>query len=242
MRRKLLVSAAALLAGMAVASAQNAPSAQGTQQPSGAQSQSTPGGTQQRGGQAQQQPRAQEKQGQTQGQTQQRGQGHQKETTGQAQREPGASGQKEPSKQGQGQAQPQRGQKDHTTGQGSSQTGQSPMQQGQTQQRPQGQSGQTGMQGRSEQGGSAGGNVTLTTEQRTKIRQTVLAGGNVPRANNVNFALSVGTTVPTSVHVVEVPTTLIEIHPEWRGHMYFVVGNEIIIVDRNHRIVAVIAV
>jgi hypothetical protein len=83
--------------------------------------------------------------------------------------------------------------------------------------------------------------VTLTTEQRTKVRETVLVG-NAPRANNVNFALTVGTAVPTSVRVVEVPPTLIEIHPDWRGHMYFVVGDEIIIVDRNHHIVAVIAV
>jgi len=84
--------------------------------------------------------------------------------------------------------------------------------------------------------------VTLTTEQRTKIRQTVLAGSNVPRANNVNFSLSVGTAVPTSVHVVEVPATLIEIHPQWRGYFFFVVGDEIIIVDRNHRIIAIIEV
>jgi hypothetical protein len=39
--------------------------------------------------------------------------------------------------------------------------------------------------------------------------------------------------------VVEVPSALIEIHPQWRGHMYFVVGDQIIIVDRNHRIIAV---
>jgi hypothetical protein len=84
--------------------------------------------------------------------------------------------------------------------------------------------------------------VTLTTEQRTRVRQTVLAGSNVPRADNVNFSLSVGTAVPTSVRVVEVPSTLIEIHPEWRGHMYFVVGDEIIIVDRNHRIIAIVTV
>ena len=83
---------------------------------------------------------------------------------------------------------------------------------------------------------------TLTTEQRTTIRKTVLSGGNVPRATNVNFNVSVGTTVPTSVRVVAVPSTLIEIYPEWRGHMYFVVNDEIIIVDSNHRIVAVIAV
>jgi Protein of unknown function (DUF1236) len=84
--------------------------------------------------------------------------------------------------------------------------------------------------------------VTLTTEQRTKIRQTVLAGGNVPRANNVNFAINVGTGVPTSVRVVEVPSVIVDIHPQWRGFWYFVVVDEIIIVDRNHKIVAVLAV
>jgi hypothetical protein len=35
---------------------------------------------------------------------------------------------------------------------------------------------------------------------------------------------------------------LIKIHPEWRGHMYFVVGDQIIVVDRNHRIIAIINV
>jgi len=45
--------------------------------------------------------------------------------------------------------------------------------------------------------------------------EKVLVGGNVPRVNNVNFALSVGTAVPPP---------LIKIHPEWRGHMYFAVG------------------
>jgi hypothetical protein len=84
--------------------------------------------------------------------------------------------------------------------------------------------------------------VTLTTEQRTKIRQTVLAGGNVPRAANVKFSVSVGTVVPTSVHVVEVPSVIVEIHPQWRGFWYFVVGDEIIIVDRNHKIVAILVV
>jgi len=35
--------------------------------------------------------------------------------------------------------------------------------------------------------GQAGGNVQLSSEQRTQIRQTVLAGSNVPRVNNPNF-------------------------------------------------------
>jgi hypothetical protein len=114
--------------------------------------------------------------------------------------------------------------------------------QGQQREQPQSQPGGQAQQ-RSGAGAQAGGgNVTLTTEQRTRIRQTVLAGGNVPRATNVNFALSVGTSVPESIRVVEVSPVLVEYYPEWRGHMYFVVGDEIVIVDRNHRIIAVIAV
>jgi len=84
--------------------------------------------------------------------------------------------------------------------------------------------------------------VNLTTEQRTKIKQTVLAGGDVPRANNVNFSVNVGTVVPTRIHVVEVPSVIVDIHPQWRGFWYFVVGDEIIIVDRSHKIVAILAV
>ena len=61
------------------------------------------------------------------------------------------------------------------------------------------------------------------------------------RFNN-NASVRVGTTVTTSVRVVAVPPPLIKIHPEWRGHMYFVVGDQIIVVDRNHRIIAIINV
>ena len=87
----------------------------------------------------------------------------------------------------------------------------------------QAQSPQRQQNGQAAQGQAQQGSKTLTTEQRTTI-------------------VSVGTTVPTSVRVVAVPSTLIEIYPEWRGHMYFVVNDEIIIVDSHHRIIAVIAV
>src|SRR5262249_1943643 len=82
----------------------------------------------------------------------------------------------------------------------------------------------------------------LTAQQRTRIQQTVLAGSNVPRVNNVNFAVSIGTVVPTSVRFVEVPSALIEINPAWRGHQYFVVRDEIVIVDHSRKIVAVLPV
>jgi len=80
----------------------------------------------------------------------------------------------------------------------------------------------------------------LTTEQRTEVREKVLA--SAPRENSVNFAVNVGTVVPHTVHVATVPETLVRIHPAWRGHKYFVVNDEIIIVDNDYRIIAVLPV
>ena len=80
----------------------------------------------------------------------------------------------------------------------------------------------------------------MTPQQRTRIRETVFASNSVPRVDNVNFAVRVGTTVPSSVHLVVVPETLIEIYPQWRDHEYFVVRDEVVIVDHSHRIVAVV--
>jgi peptidoglycan hydrolase-like protein with peptidoglycan-binding domain len=152
----------------------------------------------------------------------------------------------------QGQAHQRQPQRDQTTGQG--QRGQRDQTQGQRQQsQPSSQQsetrqGQTPQQGQAQQGQAqqgtqgAGGSVTLNSQQRTRIQQTVLASRNVPRVNNVNFALSVGTAVPSSVRIVDVPSALIEINPQWRGHQYFVVRDEIIIVDRSRKIVATVPV
>jgi hypothetical protein len=103
---------------------------------------------------------------------------------------------------------------------------------------------------RNERGGSqaetrtnAGGSVSFTTEQRTKIRETVLRGGSVPRVSKVDFDVRIGTAVPRSVHIVAVPETIVEIHPAWRGFMYFVYNDEIIVVEPGSlKIVAVIDV
>jgi hypothetical protein len=90
--------------------------------------------------------------------------------------------------------------------------------------------------------GQRGEHKTLTVEQKTKVRETVLRGGNAPRVTSVNFTVSVGTVVPTTVRVVELPPVLIEYYPDWRGYLYFVYNDEIIVVDRNHRIIAVLDV
>ena len=95
---------------------------------------------------------------------------------------------------------------------------------------------------RGEQRTGDAGHKSLTVEQKTKVRETVLRGGSAPRVTSVNFNISVGTVVPTTVRVVEVPTVLIEYYPDWRGYLYFVYNDEIIIVDRNHRIIAVLQV
>src|SRR6516165_7778376 len=257
MRKQRLISTAALLAGIGIASAQEMP---GGKQSGGAQMEhgSAAHGSaaqsreQGRGGQAQDLSK--------QGQSQQR-QDKRDQTTGQAQRDQGKQSQHDQGKQSQGmqgQAEQRgRGQRDQTTGQGQRDQGQSSAQgqrgqrdqtQGQGQQgQPSSQSetrqGQTPQQGQTQQGTQgAGGSVTLNSQQRTRIQQTVLAGRNVPRVNNVNFALSVGTAVPSSVRIVDVPSALIEINPQWRGHQYFVVRDEIIIVDRSRKIVATVPV
>ena len=93
--------------------------------------------------------------------------------------------------------------------------------------------------------GGAGASANLTTEQKTKIRTSVIQSSNAPKVSrsSINFNISVGTVVPRSVHFVTVPETIIEIHPAWRGYSYFVVDDEIIIVEpRTLKIIAVLAV
>ena len=91
-------------------------------------------------------------------------------------------------------------------------------------------------------GAATSGAVNLTSEQRTTIRSEVLTS-SAPRVTNINFSVSVGTVVPTSVRVVEVPATIVRIHPRWKGYRYFVYNDEIIIVEpRTLKIVAVLDV
>jgi len=85
-------------------------------------------------------------------------------------------------------------------------------------------------------------NVSLTTEQKTTIREKVLTS-SAPRVSTVNFDVRVGTVVPRSVHFATLPPVLVDISPEWRGYRYFVYREEIVIVDpRTLRIIAVLEV
>jgi hypothetical protein len=87
-------------------------------------------------------------------------------------------------------------------------------------------------------------NVQLSREQRTKIHETVIKQSNAPRLsrNDVKFSVTVGTVIPRSVHVATLPSAVIEIHPQWRGYEYVLVGDEIVILEPSSlRIVAIIA-
>jgi hypothetical protein len=265
MKNKLLVSTAVLLAGLGCASAQNMPA--GKESGGGAAMQNQGRGAEGKGAESRDQaqpkrettgqsrqteqsspsqsPRdqddrskqAQPQREQTTGQSRPRDQGKQ----AQPQRDQ-TTGQAKQSDQGK-QAQPQRDQSAGQAKQGEpgKQAQPQPSQPSTTGQAPQPQQPQTGQAAPAQQGqASQAGSVTLSAEQRTQVRQQILARADVPRVTNVNFAISVGTTVPQHVRVVAVPQVLIIIRPEFRDHLYFVVYDDIVIVDRSHRIVAVL--
>src|SRR5262249_23041578 len=86
---------------------------------------------------------------------------------------------------------------------------------------------------------SASGNVNVSVQQQTQIRQSVLSSRNVARVSNVNFAVSVGAVVPSRVHVVGIRTfpVLIEAFPQFRDDSFFVADDDIVVID--HLVTAV---
>jgi hypothetical protein len=89
---------------------------------------------------------------------------------------------------------------------------------------------------------AAGVNVQLNEQQRTEIRTTVINAHGAPRVSHVAFDVTVGTVVPRQrIHVIPVPETLVRIEPEWRGFLYFVYEDEVVIVSPDDmKIVAVV--
>jgi hypothetical protein len=78
--------------------------------------------------------------------------------------------------------------------------------------------------------GQAGAGAKLSTEQRTKIT-SVIKSQNVRPATNVNFSVSVGTRVPRNVGFHPLPAEIVTIYPEWRGYEFFLVNNQIVVVN-----------
>jgi len=82
--------------------------------------------------------------------------------------------------------------------------------------------------------------ASLQAPQRTRLNEAVTRL-DVRPVSNVNFSVSIGTAVPASVSVHPLPSTIVEIIPQYRGYSYFVVRDEVVIVEpHSHKIVDVI--
>ena len=91
--------------------------------------------------------------------------------------------------------------------------------------------------------GAAGtrANIELTPEKRTRIHEVIVNDRNAPRVSSPNFNISIGTRVPRTVRFAALPRTIVEIEPAWRGFEYFMIGDQIVIVDpRSMEIVAIV--
>ena len=213
------VAAGALLAGVNIAAAQGSME---RQQPGAAGEQKSGSGAQQQqkgGGGAEMKQDAQ-KQGD-----------QQKATSGQAQQ--GQQGQQKQDAQKQGDRQKQDAQKQDTQKQGDQQKTQGAQKPDQKQD----------AQKQDAQKGGGGGQVTLSSEQKTKVRETVIRSGNAPRVTNVNFSVSVGTVIPRETRLAPLPPILVEIYPQWRSYRYVIVEERIIIVEPDSfKIVAIVEV
>jgi hypothetical protein len=90
--------------------------------------------------------------------------------------------------------------------------------------------------------GQAGASAKLSGEQRTKIT-TVIRNQHVQPVTHVDFDIRAGVRVPRTVSFHPLPPDVVTIYPEWRGYEYFLVNDQIVVVDpRTLEIVDVINV
>jgi len=71
----------------------------------------------------------------------------------------------------------------------------------------------------------------VTREDRTRIHNIIVGQHSIPRTERPDFDLQVGTVVPRSVRLVALPPEILTFEPEWSGLEYFLVSDEIVIVD-----------
>jgi hypothetical protein len=77
-------------------------------------------------------------------------------------------------------------------------------------------------------------------EKRTQITSAIKQE-KVEEVTNVNFNISVGTTVPAGVRYHPLSSRIVEIYPEWRGYEFILVhGKYIILRPHTHEIVYII--
>ncbi len=91
---------------------------------------------------------------------------------------------------------------------------------------------------------SMSGRVQVSEQQQTRLQQSVLSSRNVARVNaaSINFRINTGVVVPRNISVVSVAAypALIDIYPDYRDASFFVVDDEIVVLDERRRIVDVV--
>ena len=91
------------------------------------------------------------------------------------------------------------------------------------------------------QGAAGTRSYNLTPETRTRIHEFIARERNAPRVNSPNFEVAVGTRVPRTVAFVALPPTVVELQPAWRGFEYFLIGDQMVVVNpRTMEIIAII--
>ncbi|HEY4403788.1 MAG TPA: DUF1236 domain-containing protein [Xanthobacteraceae bacterium] len=84
----------------------------------------------------------------------------------------------------------------------------------------------------------ASGRIELGEQQQTRITSAIRQQKIEP-VTNLNFAVSVGTAVPSSVRLSPLPTELADVLPQYRSYSFFIAQREAVIVDpQSFRIVA----
>jgi hypothetical protein len=92
--------------------------------------------------------------------------------------------------------------------------------------------GERGERSQAREGREGGRPAQLSADQRTRIHQSLFRGRTeVRRLDKVEFAVRVGVTVPRTVVFYDLPADIVEIVPAYRAYKYFLVGDEIVIVD-----------
>jgi hypothetical protein len=104
---------------------------------------------------------------------------------------------------------------------------------GQAQNRQNAQTGQSGMTGRNVH---TTGRANLPQAKAAQVAQTLRGSGKVQRAPNIDVnQVSIGASLPGEVILDPLPPTIVDLVPEFRGYDYFVVGDEVVIVDPTTR-------
>jgi hypothetical protein len=84
--------------------------------------------------------------------------------------------------------------------------------------------------------------VNISNEQRTQIRQS-FTNVNIRSVPSVDFSIGVGVVVPAHYDLVDIPSSIVQIVPAWRGYKVIRVGGRVIIIEPgSRRIVTVIEV